>query len=556
MSNKEILFLLLKSQLDERISQLEKKNKTEEDSLKITKKSYEGLDKIITDLIKLREDKKKKDKEEEEKKLSKLIDVKNKKKENTVKSGRRSLMVEVKERKINRNHKKSLKSIGKNEKNIVENKVMKENKLSTASKKKNSIRKNESNTRLNTEINNTHNINNNILLRRNTIGGGRNSSKRETRKSNENSSWIKSGRNSEGNRRSIQLSKSVGKSNCKISLKKKNFPDIRKSKDGNNKNNTETIQDLVNKISIKVKEEEEKKIDKENIKENTKIEVKPPNLLTVIENGIIEKYILPYLTMYDQINLSSCNKLTAPLAIGVLRNKLSFYKNLFDISIGETIEDKIKNLSNKYSLEELNAPIKEFEMSRGCTKAIALLDDELYLRVFTRPLPEKILDEIYIVYQLFCQLLKKEEFVKIKDKKIFWEKFSVFILENKGEKLSDYCVDCANQFIFDKKNVLKLKEISKNWSEKLKPSYYGKICGTTGLIIFLVKDSLEYCGAIEDKKTQPGRIKENLEYYKSLLDDLNKFISFLNNLSPRENEKQNLENIEKKQVRVDKNNTP
>ena len=54
-----------------------------------------------------------------------------------------------------------------------------------------------------------------------------------------------------------------------------------------------------------------------------------------------------------------------------------------------------------------------------------------------------------------------------------------------------------------------------NVKSKIVPSYFSKICGTTGLIVFVVKDALEYSGAIvNDKKTQPRKIYDNILYEK------------------------------------------
>ena len=333
-----------------------------------------------------------------------------------------------------------------------------------------------------------------------------------------------------------------------------NKPTLKKANagDDNKKKEIEEMQKMVNNIKIQNKDNENEENDKENEKEENKeeieepkeeepkeeikVELPPPTLSTCQQNGILEKNIIPFLTKKEQIILFSCNRDFAPLAIGLLKDKLSSLKKVCDVFIGQTMDDKINSLEAKYSQEELNAPLKNFELSRGCSKAMGLLDEELYLRVFFRAPPEKTLEEIVIVYKLFCQLLNKEDFVEIKDDKIFWEKFSKFILENKGDKLSVFCNKCVTEFNFDNKNILKLKEMSKNKADKLKPAYFGKICGTTGLFVFLIKDTLEYCGAIEDKKTQGNRIKSNYIYQKSLFDDLNKYIKFLQDLNNKKDE--------------------
>ena len=68
--------------------------------------------------------------------------------------------------------------------------------------------------------------------------------------------------------------------------------------------------------------------------------------------------------------------------------------------------------------------------------------------------------------------------------------------------------------------------MAKDISEKLKPKYWGKIFGTTGFFVFMIKDAIEYSGIIEDKKTPPSRIKSNYLYLKSLLEKLDNYVKF------------------------------
>ena len=529
MTNKEILLDILKHCLGDRLTKLEKKNNEQETSLKLISTSYNGFIKKLSDLNKAREQKIAKDKLEEQKKLAakKAEEAKkNKKKETVSRTSRKS--------NINTTNKKN------NDKIIDKKKNFTKTKSSAILEKKPLERKRgKSVTRLNTETNkvdrNTIGINN---IRRKSIGNKKDTPATETKRRN----TIGGG----GAKKSLKQSKSMGKLFNKPTLKKANAGDDNKKKE------IEEMQKIVNNIKIQNKDNENEENDKENEKEENKeeieepkeeeskeeikVELPPPTLSTCQQNGILEKNIIPFLTKKEQIILFSCNRDFAPLAIGLLKDKLSSLKKVCDVFIGQTMDDKINSLEAKYSQEELNAPLKNFELSRGCSKAMGLLDEELYLRVFFRAPPEKTLEEIVIVYKLFCQLLNKEDFVEIKDDKIFWEKFSKFILENKGDKLSVFCNKCVTEFNFDNKNILKLKEMSKNKADKLKPAYFGKICGTTGLFVFLIKDTLEYCGAIEDKKTQGNRIKSNYIYQKSLFDDLNKYIKFLQDLNNKKDE--------------------
>ena len=53
---------------------------------------------------------------------------------------------------------------------------------------------------------------------------------------------------------------------------------------------------------------------------------------------------------------------------------------------------------------------------------------------------------------------------------------------------------------------------------KIAPGYFSKICGTTGLLIFLLKDAFEYAGLIIDKRTLPSRLYKNHMYLFEILE--------------------------------------
>jgi hypothetical protein len=503
MINKEILLDILKKTVGDRLTKLEKKNNEEESSLKLIKTSFNDFNKRINDLIDRRKRKLEADKELQNKKAKEAH--KANKKGPIAKTQRKSNVNAIAIKKVTNDKKNTLQK-NKSSANLI--------------KKPNTGRsRGKSVSRLNTDATSDISRNTTNLSRRRTI----------TNKKDEPSTEVRR-RNTVGTKRTLKESKSMGKLTNKPTLKKASAT----ASDNNKKKEIEEMQKIVNNITIKNKEEEPEKEkealeEKEEKKEEPKIEP-PPTLMTCHEKGILEKNIIPFLTKSDILALISCNKSLAPLILSKLKDKLYDYKRICDVFIGQTMDDKINSLEVKFTEEDLNAPIKPFEISRGCAKAVGLLDEELYLRVFLRPVQEKTLEDIIIVYKLFCQLLNKEDFVEMKDDRLFWEKFSKFILDNKGNKLSEFFLKCISQFNFDDKNVFKLKGMAKDSSDKLKPAYYGKICGTTGLFVFIIKDSLEYCGAIEDKKTPGSRIKANYLYQKALFDNINKYINFLENI--------------------------
>ena len=66
---------------------------------------------------------------------------------------------------------------------------------------------------------------------------------------------------------------------------------------------------------------------------------------------------------------------------------------------------------------------------------------------------------------------------------------------------------------------------------QIKPTTFSKISATTGLLFFLIKESLEYCGVLPNyKKTQPSRIYDNLMYYKNIIENLDNLNKKLNKI--------------------------
>jgi hypothetical protein len=83
-------------------------------------------------------------------------------------------------------------------------------------------------------------------------------------------------------------------------------------------------------------------------------------------------------------------------------------------------------------------------------------------------------------------------------------------------KLGDLINGKVKNFDFSEENIIKITKIIGGREKKITPAHFSKTCGTTGLIIFLIKDSMEYAGIIIDKKTIPGRIYKNLFYQQTL----------------------------------------
>lgn len=109
-------------------------------------------------------------------------------------------------------------------------------------------------------------------------------------------------------------------------------------------------------------------------------------------------------------------------------------------------------------------------------------------------------------------MLKKEEFTKIKDKQEFWTKVCNFFVKEGNGKTGTLINSLIKDIDFSDENIYVLIKLAGSDVSKITPTYFSKFCGTTGLIIFLIKDAFEYAGIVIDKKTLPIKLHRNYTY--------------------------------------------
>lgn len=158
-----------------------------------------------------------------------------------------------------------------------------------------------------------------------------------------------------------------------------------------------------------------------------------------------------------------------------------------------------------------------------------MLNDTNYQKAFVDKTISN--EEIIFVYRVYFQLLDNQQLLQIVDNQEFFNKVCDYFIEKSNGKIGKrpicqfiyfvYILKClGNQifkdvkmFDFSSENVYKLNRIIGNNTNKISPSYYSKLCGTTGLLLFLLKDCIEYSGInILEKKTPIQKIYNNYNY--------------------------------------------
>jgi hypothetical protein len=154
----------------------------------------------------------------------------------------------------------------------------------------------------------------------------------------------------------------------------------------------------------------------------------------------------------------------------------------------------------KHTNEELTQ--KEppaFALTRGSVRAIDLLNDNLYTKIFTEKTTP--CGDIILSYRLFFLLINKPEIAEIQDKDSFWERTCTYFLKECNNDIGKAVHESIKSLNLSCENLMKIQKLVGNNPGRITPQYFSKLCGTTGLIAFLLKDAFEYAGITVDKKT-------------------------------------------------------
>ena len=241
-----------------------------------------------------------------------------------------------------------------------------------------------------------------------------------------------------------------------------------------------------------------------------------------------------FLDIKTKYHLYSCQKQYLKYLFRLIEDTYTEFKENNKINPNSNvIQEKINEIKEKYSQNDLNINNAKFVLSKSCLKALELLNDEEHDKFFDNENYYLFSDDIYIVYKIIFQLIKNNEVKKTENKKDFFEKMGNFVHEHIKDKnqIGDFFKNMVKEFEFSEENIFQIKKIIKGNEEKLKPRNYSQICATTGLVIFLVKDILEYLGLnINTNKGCPVFVLMNLEFLEKVKTKLPNYLKFLKNL--------------------------
>ena len=242
-------------------------------------------------------------------------------------------------------------------------------------------------------------------------------------------------------------------------------------------------------------------------------------------------YVLDFLTLHEKIQFTGIHRGFKTERAYLFNMKKDEAICCLELKENETLDDHIFRFKLKNSKNDITAPFIEFEASKNAIKTVQLLDQELFSKLFKIQILDDYLEDIYIIYRLLFVLLGENEIADIMDDRTFWVKCTEYLVTKSNGKIGSFISGKIKNFNFSHRNIYLMNRLLFSIKPQFIPTTFSKISATTGLLFFLIKESLEYCGVLPNyKKTQPSRIYDNLMYYKNIIENLDNFVNFISEL--------------------------
>ena len=241
-------------------------------------------------------------------------------------------------------------------------------------------------------------------------------------------------------------------------------------------------------------------------------------------------YIFDFLDFKDRIQFSGIHKGFKNERIYLLNTKREEAIASLELKERETINDRLNKFKLDYSSNEYTKPLGTFTLAKNSVSTTLCLDKPTFSSLFKQAVLDIKLSDIYIVYRVLFVFMGETKIAEIVEDGEFWKKCIEYLNNNGKEKIGSFILAKSKDFDFSHKTIYLLNKLLIGIKPNINPAFFSKISGTTGMLIFLIKDALEFCGVLVAKKTPKSRIYDNLVFYKNIIDHLTSFIDFLSKI--------------------------
>ena len=221
---------------------------------------------------------------------------------------------------------------------------------------------------------------------------------------------------------------------------------------------------------------------------NLKDENKSKNIIELFgDKELCIDKILEFISLIDLIQLKRVSKFFNTKILNYFVKNLSETKNRLI-----SIKNEISSISEKKSLSDI-------KFSEGAESSIKLLNENTMIKFFQESRPPR--DDILFIFEVFFQMINKPIKDTYNNKKTFWEKCCLYFLNEAHGKIGDMLNNIVkdNKMDVSEDNLYKIYILVKDKLDIIVPSHFNKICITTHLITFYIKDILNFLGISTDE---------------------------------------------------------
>lgn len=197
--------------------------------------------------------------------------------------------------------------------------------------------------------------------------------------------------------------------------------------------------------------------------------------------------IFEFISLIDLMQLKRVSKFFNTKILNYLVKKLSETKSRLI-----SIKNQISSISEQKNLNEM-------KFSQGTESSIRLLNENIISKFFQSSKPPR--EDILFIFEVFFQLINKPIKDEYNNKKAFWEKCCFYFLNEAKDKIGDMLINIVknNKIDVSEDNLYKVYMLVKDKLDIIVPSHFNKICSTTPLITFYIKDILNFLGISTDE---------------------------------------------------------
>ena len=204
-------------------------------------------------------------------------------------------------------------------------------------------------------------------------------------------------------------------------------------------------------------------------------------------------YVFDFLDFKERIIFSGIHKGYKKERLYLLNTKREEVIASLELKENETLDNRIKEFKLIFPISEYNKPFEKFTVKKSSVSAILSLNKITYYKIFNETSLSDELRNIYVIFRILFILMGEIKIAEIKDDSKFWLKCTDYLKCNGIDKIGSFILEKSKDFDFSHKTIYFINQLLCGIKPIMNPSFFSQISGTAGMLIFIIKEALEFC---------------------------------------------------------------